>query len=54
MKALHERNDPQTAVSELAFFCWQILEKCGDSDELAEFLDKRALIAFENVERRKA
>lgn len=50
MKALYQRNDTTSAVGELAYFCWQVLDKCGDSDELADFLDKRALVAFESVE----
>ena len=52
MKALAERNDPPTAVGELAYFAWQVLDKCGDSDALAEFLDQRALKAFESMEKR--
>lgn len=51
MKALYERNGEQSAVGELAYFCWQMLEKCGDSDALAEFLDQRALKALESVDR---
>lgn len=51
MKELHERNGTESAAGELAFFCWQILEKCGDSDALAEFLDQRALKALESVDR---
>lgn len=52
MKALAQRNDPATAVGELAYFAWQVLEACGDSDALADFLDQRALKAFESVEKR--
>lgn len=52
MKTIYEKNSTESAVGELAYFCWQILEKCGDTAELSAFLDERALKAFENVEGR--
>lgn len=43
-------NGIETAVGECAYFCSQVLRLCGDTPELKEFIDKRTLIAFENME----
>lgn len=51
MKTIYEKNGTESAVGELSYFCWQVLEKCGDTAELAAFLDERALKAFESVEK---
>jgi hypothetical protein len=42
-----------TAVGELAYFCSEVLKRCGDTPELKEFIDQRTLAAFESVEARR-
>ena len=49
-ESLVEHNGIGTAVGELAYFCAEVLKRCGDTPELKEFIDKRTLKAFENVE----
>ena len=49
-EVLAERNGLETAVGECAYFCSEVLKRCGDTPELKEFLDQRTLKAFENVE----
>lgn len=49
-ESLVERNGIGTAIGEVSFFCAEVLKRCGDTPELKEFIDKRTLKAFENVE----
>ena len=49
-ESLVEHNGIGTAVGELAYFCAEVLKRCGDTPELKEFIDKRTLKAFEKVE----
>lgn len=51
--ALYEKNGLETAVGELAYFCAEVLKRCGDTPELKEFIDQRSLKAFESVEARR-
>jgi hypothetical protein len=50
-KRLYEKEGTDTAVGELAYFAWQVMSLCGDTDELAEFIDVRSLQAFESADR---
>jgi hypothetical protein len=49
-KRLHEREGAHTAVGELAYFAWQVMDLCGDTEELAAFIDRRSIQAFEGSE----
>lgn len=50
---LYERHGLESAVGELAYFCSEVMKRCGDTPELKEFIDKRTLFAFESVEARR-
>jgi hypothetical protein len=39
-------------VGELAYFCAEVMKRCGDTEELAHFIDQRSLKAFEAVDER--
>ena len=43
---LLERNGLDTAVGECAYFCAEVLKRCGDTPELKEFIDQRSLHAY--------
>ena len=49
-KVLHEREGTETAVGELSYFAWQVMSLCGDTEELATFIDQRSIKAFESVD----
>lgn len=38
---------PEPAVRELAEFCSEVLDRCGDTHELTEYLNGRALKALD-------
>lgn len=40
---------PHEIARELATFCAEVLARCGDTPELSEFLDRRALRALESA-----
>ena len=48
-EVLAERNGMESAVGECAFFCAEVLKRCGDTPELKEFIDKRSLYAYEST-----
>lgn len=50
---LYTDNGLESAVGELAYFCSEVMKRCGDTPELKEFIDKRTLFAFESVEARR-
>ena len=51
MKRIYAREGTETAVGECAYMCWKVLELCGDTEELAQFLDDRALHAFREADK---
>lgn len=50
---LYKKNGLESAVGELAYFCAEVMKRCGDTPELKEFIDKRTLFAYENVEAKR-
>jgi hypothetical protein len=49
-RRLHEKEGTRTAVGELAYFAWQVMDLCGDTEELAAFIDRRSIRAFESAD----
>lgn len=45
-EVLSERNGLDTALGECAYFCAEVLKRCGDTPELRQFLDQRSLHAY--------
>jgi hypothetical protein len=44
------KNGVESGVGECAFFCGQVLRKCGHTPELKEFIDQRSIYAYERTD----
>lgn len=44
------KNGTETAVGECAFFCAEVLKRCGHTPELKQFIDQRSMYAYERAE----